>query len=491
MRLMRFLVFLILFCLPFLSVSQEKPKVEIQLLSNDQVAEADLNKNAFLDWAKLLTARVDSAFLSDQTPRDIMILVTLHPQAEPNLSIHARPAYSEREMKKSMDFFKSLPSIRTKYFDYAFVYLVKIHGGSGGDKNAPFSPEYQDPNVAIRLAFMKASLSEKKTLLQNWARNEVIPVLDESESKVDGKFAGVHYMEKKLDSLYNVVILQDKPLTERVSGLTDSVSDYWRGVMEMSPGNYIITLSKVMLMTAKGEFDFAKEYCELLRQMGAEKALATYYTNELNWRLEEFSKELSMRVSRGIMQHDKGNYSGAIAVYKGILEEYPNSAWVNYELYYSTNSKYLAETKDSSREDAEWNKAKVTVYGCNPLYPTCARASSGKEGYELYRRTELAHLFKEKDKFPKDLIELGDIALDLGAYGYAAEVYWICFSRLKKETIDNKEMLPYCLYCLNKLGVKDIQKNFIGDFDKEFKKIDKERKKRMEENLMYKSFKRR
>ena len=86
-------------------------------------------------------------------------------------------------------------------------------------------------------------------------------------------------------------------------------------------------------------------------------------------------------------------------------------------------------------------------------------------------------------------MELGDIALDLGAYGYAAEVYWLCFSRIKKEDIGNREMLPYCLYCLDKLGVQDIRKNFIGDFDKEFKRIDKERRKQMEENKFYRSFK--
>ena len=287
--------------------AQDKPQVEIQLLSNDQVAEADLNKNDFLEWVKLLTSRVDSAFLTEKTSRDIMVLVTLHQQAEPSISIHARPACSNAEMNRMAAFFTHLPSFHTKLFDYSFVYLVRTHGGSGGDKNAAFVPEYIDPNSARRTAFRKAGLAEKKTLLQNWARAEVIPMLEEFENRVDKKFAGVQYLAKKLDSIYSVDILQGKPVTVRVPQITDSVSDYWRGVMEMSPGNHIITLSKVMLLVAEGEFDYAKEYCELLRQMGAEKALATYYTNELSWRLEEFSKELNTRISRGIAQHDKAN----------------------------------------------------------------------------------------------------------------------------------------------------------------------------------------
>jgi hypothetical protein len=489
MHFIRFLIVLLLLFVSTPAFTQSKPQVEIQLLTNDQVAEADLNKNAFLDWAKLLTARVDSAFLFDQSKRDIMLLVTLHQEAEPELSFHARPAYSETELNKLKTLFRHLPSLHTKLFDYSFVYLVRTQGGSGAEKNAAFVPEYMDPNMARRIAFRKAGLSEKKTLLQQWAKEEVIPVLEEFETRVDAKFAGVQYMAKKMDSIYSVDIAQAQPVLVNVYSITDSVSDYWRGVMEMSPGNHIITLSKVMLLVAEGEFDFAKEYCELLRQMGAEKALATYYTNELSWRLEEFNKELNTRVSRGIALHDKGNYAGAIAVYTGILTEYPGSAWVNYELYFSASRKLLIETKDSSRGTEEWNKAKRIIYGHNPLYPVCARARTGKEGYEMYRRSELSHLFKDKKKFSSDLLELGDIAMDLGAYGYAAETYWICYSRLKKETIGNREMLPYCLYCLDKLGVKEIRKNFIGDFDKEFKKISKEQRKRMEASPAYNSFK--
>jgi hypothetical protein len=479
------LIFILLFTLPVHDWSQTKPSVEIQLLSNDQEAELNLDKNSFMFWAKGMTRRIDSVFAEEKSKRDYLVLITLHARQEPDIRVHARPACTDEQLKKILHSLKTDDPVKTNYCDYSFVYMIRTNGGSG-DPNLSFVPEYQDPLKAIHETFKRAGLAEKKALLEKWALDEVLPILSESETRIDFKFSGVQYAGRILREASNRSPDSKAPET---ASLTDKSSDYWRGVMEMSPGNEIIPLSKTMLYVSSGEFDLAKEYCELLRPFGKEKNLATYYVNELSWRLEEFNKELNLRVQRGIEQHDKGNYAGAIAVYTGILNDYSRSAWVNYELYYSTNMRNNLEKKDSVLSLAEWNKAAPVVYSCNPLYPVCARASTGKEGYLIMRRAELGKLFKVKEDFSKDLLKLGDIALDLGAYGYAAEVYWLCFSRLKKEDVAQREMLPYFLYALDKLGVNDLKKTFSGDFDKEFIKIDKARKKEMESSPVYKSFK--
>jgi len=473
---------LLLLTFPLIGLTQSKPQVQIQLLSNDQEGDLNLNKTDFSAWATRVDKLIDTVFGLLKSKSDYMLLVTLHPDNEPTLSLFSRPAGPETESEKILERFKGGPSMKTRYVDYSFVYLIRINGGSG-ELSETFSPEFKDPYILQHESFKRAGLTEKRTLLVNWAASGILPILAESEGKVDEKFGGVSYMGKTLRTALS------KDLQVNIPQLTDSSSAYWRGVMEMSPGNEIITLSKVMLLVAQGDFDMAKEYCELLRLFGSKKALASYYTSELAWRLEEFNKELNIRMQRGIEQHDKGNYDGAIAVYTGILNEYPRSAWVHYELYFSTNLRNNAVKKDSVLGLEEWNKVKPVIYSCNPLYPVAARLTTGKDAYLFLRRSELGKLFKDKDGLAKDLIELGDIALDLGATGYAAEVYWLCYSRLKKEDVNHKEMLPYFLYALEKLKVTDIKKNFPGDFEKEFSKIDKERKKRMEQSAAYKAFK--
>jgi len=478
----KFLLFFMCIVFAGMVQSQSRPQVQIQLISNDQEGEFNLDKVAFSAWASWINPLLDSVFGKLKTKSDFMLLATLHTNQEPTLSLYSRPATAETEMEQILSGFKNGPSMKTRFVDYSFVYLIRINDGSG-ELSEKFYPEYKDPYDLKHEAFKRAALGEKVTLLRNWASMEVIPLLAEAERHVDEKFGGVKYVGNTLQAM------TINGIPSNLYKLTDSTSDYWRGVMEMSPGNEIIPLSKVMGMVALGDFDMAKEYTELLRLFGSKKMLATYYTNELSWRLEEFNKELTTRMQRGVLQHDAGNYDGAIAVYTGILKEYPRSAWVNYELYFSTNLRNNAIRKDSVAGMAEWNKVKPVIYSCNPLYPVAARLTTGKEAYLFLRRSELGKLFKEKDNLAKDLLELGDIALDLGASGYAAEVYWLCFSRLKKEDLGHREMLPYYLYALEKLHVNDIRKNFPGDFDKEFARIDKERKKHMEQSPAYKAFK--
>jgi hypothetical protein len=484
MHLQKHIPFLCLFLTSLRLPAQSLPQVEIQLLANEQVAEVNLDPVTFPTWGKQMTDRVDSAFLSEKAKRDVMILLTLHAQAEPEVHVFARPAFTEAEMKQIQDAFTHIPSFHTLLIDYSFVYLVKLNGGSG-DKAAAFNPVYEDPKEASRKAFKRKGLAEKKSELMNWAVTEVMPVLAAKELKVNEKFSGVRYMGKTLNKI--CFLYESHKLVPSALSLTDSVADYWRGVMEMSPGNEIIPLSKVMLLVAEGRFDYAKEYTELLRHFCSDKALATYYINELSWKLEEFNRELNVRTRHGVEQHQKGNFQGAMAVYEGVLADYPNSAWLHYEMYFSKTQARNAVKKDSLLSQSEWNEARKQIYTLNPLYPLSGKASSGKENYQSARRFELNKLFKDKEKLSPDMESLADIALDLESYGYAAEAYWLCFSRLKKADIGNREMLPYCLYSLDKLGVSEISKNFQGDFEKEFKRIEKEQKKKMESSPYYKA----
>ena len=107
----------------------------------------------------------------------------------------------------------------------------------------------------------------------------------------------------------------------------------------------------------------------------------------------------------------------------------------------------------------------------------------------MSRRAETQKLFADRDKIKQDLLNYADIAFDLGVYDFAGELYWLLYSHLKPETFADRNLLAYYLYCLEKLGCGDLKVNFKGKFKKEFKKIEKERKKIMESSSWYKSMK--
>ncbi|MBK6986096.1 MAG: hypothetical protein IPH32_15740 [Bacteroidetes bacterium] len=64
--------------------------------------------------------------------------------------------------------------------------------------------------------------------------------------------------------------------------------------------------------------------------------------------------------------------------------------------------------------------------------------------------------------------------MDLGVYDFAAQLFWLS-STFDKE---NKDALTKYLYCIEKLGVSDLKENFKGNYDKLFKDLEKEKKKK-------------
>ena len=268
-----------------------------------------------------------------------------------------------------------------------------------------------------------------------------------------------------------------------VNKLTSANPDYWRAVMEMEAGNQLVPVTKVFMLVSQGRLDEANIYIDMIRYFSNPKAIANDYLEELAWRINTFNDELVQDVNKGIVEHDKGNYDAAMKIYKDILQQYPGSAWTLYELYYSKNMKELAGGKKDDRSD--WDKAKKGIYENNPMYHMDVRASNGKEAYLLFRRQEQGTLFKRQGQTLEDVFKYADIAMDLGVYDFAAQLFWFT-STYGKE--DSQISLHRYLYCLDKLGVKNLKANFKGDFEKIFKDIDKEKEKEMKKNDFYKSF---
>lgn len=239
------------------------------------------------------------------------------------------------------------------------------------------------------------------------------------------------------------------------------------------------------MLVSQGEFDYATKYIEIIRMFAEPKSISTGYLKELTNRLALFNEQLNLEVQKGIVEHDKGEYEKAISVYNGILKNYPNSAWTNYELYYSQHALNLKNEKGTLNDREDWDKSKLIIYKNNPMYYQDVRASNGKEGYLLFRRQSMSELFKSNDDRLSDVYKYADIAMDLGVYDFASQLFWFSLTFDKK----NENSLSKFLYCIEKLGIMNLKENFKGDYKKEFKKIEKEKEKEMKESKIYKSFK--
>ncbi len=454
--------------------AQDELKVSIVLLANDKISDVNIVESRFLKGLGDAVKLMRSEFNLISKEQKIAILINCHKVGQPTIEFYSSP---QIDLNKELGFVNQLKLIQfenTKIVDFPILLSVNI---KPEEINVAFN-KIISPVVKTQMEYEKADLKTKYELNKVWAAKVVLPIYCAYQSIVDNQFAGVKNFGKRVEQT-------DFSLPQNIQDITDKNSDYWRACMEMSIGNELIPETKIFMYMSQGLFDYAKTYFEVVGPLSDGKTKMKSYLNELTWRLELFNKQLNNEIEKGISDHNKGNFQNAIERYNNIIYSYPNSAWAQYEKYYSQKSldRSIDSSNMGSREN--WDNAKKIIYACNPLYSMDVMASTGYESYLLFRRSEIASLFKNKDETLNDIYKYADISMDLKVYDFAAQLFWYSFTYSKNK----QKALNRFLYSVDKLGVSNLSQIFKGNFEKEFKKIDLEKEKEMKNSNSFKVMK--
>lgn len=471
----RLLLSLLLFIqLPIYAKDKKEPKLTINFLSNDKIADVNLNQDSFIQSVGHLTDYCKEHFAAIPDDQKIGILVTAHTTGNATIKVFSDPDLNPTELKKIQEDLNAIKIEPTKLVDFSFFVSINSNATT---IHAEF--DFLDPEQQKIQTYKDANIATKIRLNKEYAIQEVIPVLAAYQVIVEDKFSGVKNMGKLLKET-------DFHQPVDIEKLTDHNQYFWRANMEMNTGNQLIPVSKIYALVAQGEFDYAKKYIEILRIFSDPKSVANDYLEAINFRLNLLDKDVNAEIEKGISLHDAGKYEQAIDVYNQLLKKYPTCSWALYERYYSENSLKLLTHKTTGDNREDWDLAKKEIYRHNPLYNMDVRATTGKEAYLLFRRQEVSSLFKQKEDRMKDIFTYAEIATDLSVYDFAAELFWLSANFGKDQS---QESIYNYLYCLEKMGVTNLKYNFKGDFEKIFKKIEEQKQKDMLESPIYKSMK--
>ncbi|MCB0397849.1 MAG: hypothetical protein KDD36_14450 [Flavobacteriales bacterium] len=472
---MKKLISLLLICLGSLwAFAQSEVELTIQLFTPDLIGQVTVDQEPFITWMGTVTNTIEANLKEEEGDKEVIVVVSVHRDKAPSISVGARPKLSKGGMKKLTDALANLAEQHTKFTDYSFAVMAKVNKGC--DQELEFEPAISYPQKTEMEAFKKLEPADKIKEISIWMKEEVIPIVAYYENRAEDQFEGVRSMGE--------ILKQQKYLKARVEDLTENNPDYWRATMEMSQGNQIIPFTKACMYLADGAFDKANHLLFVIRFFSDNESLPALFLDEISAKMEVVNDEITSAINQGIALHDQGKYKEAVSHYNKLLKVFPNSAWLNYEHYFSG----AAQMKDEDKQNDAWTASKKVIYTCDPLYPVNVRASTGKEGYLLFRRQEINSLFKKKEDLKSDFVKYADIALELEDYGFAAQLYWLILSYFAKEDYDNRNILAHYLYCLDKLGDTESVKNFKGDFPEEFAKVEAERRRVMEESPTYKAF---
>jgi len=443
-------------------------------LKDEGLLEVNLDDPAHLvEWTKETNSRIRTILDVQESPMDVVIQVNLYTDGPADVSFSSRPK-SDLELEASLRRSVQADLLpQTKIVDFSYRLYYRVNGGVV-DKKERFVPALSDPYAEVLLSYRQADIKKKLFLLKSWAKEEVLPVLAAFCQRADMRFEGVHQIGNMLGGLEYWKRMD-------VESLTYENPEFWQGMLEMSPGNPLVSSVLVFLYVANEEMDKARRLTTILLPFAIKDYVPASYLHELEMRLNSFYEDVQKEIRKGVDLHDDEKYESAINNYEMLLKDYPFSAWANYELFYTMQMKNIKENRRNG-EKGLWISRRDVVYGCDPLYPAQFSAKGNEEMFELTRRRELQKLFKDKENQKKDVVTYADIALDLQSYGFAALLYQYILQSFDKEVYGEKDILTHFLYCLDKLGITQIKSHFKGDFEKGFKKIDKNREELMKKN---------
>ncbi len=429
-------------------------------------------------WLKPVLATAEAALTATPEPPALLVQITLRPDTPPQFELAGRPALAAPFAADLRTRLAALPDLR------APLGPVCVRVQTPGDTASPlteaagFVPRLLPPDEAELNRFLAADLAAQHGELRAWARQRALPLLAHHAANSDPQYVGVVALGRSLAAL-----AADTSGTAARGAYRDP--QFWRGVMEMAPGDLLVASLPVYLHAADGNLDQASTLLGLLHSFGRDGTLARRVLDDFAARLGPFRRRLTEEVQRGVALHDQGKFDAAIAQHERILAAYPNSAWARYELFFSSVTRDGLDTKKKvKRANQRWDEIAPAIYACNPLHTSQFGATRGKNVGAMLDRLVIHRLAnKPPEAFGERVGCMADAALRLEDYGTAALVYWsalgtdheikgLSFLDDSSVVLTKDDLLARYLYCLEKLGVPDWKGEFEGNFARPFAQLE-------------------
>ncbi len=420
-------------------------------------------------WTERVEPGLASAFRDDERAYRGLVGVTFFVNKPAEVTFCCYPSPDAHVRDEIYDWIRRESLPRMEHAEFALAVQFAINGGDTLQIPEDFPCAFELPFERRLRQFTEMSFADRHEFLASWAKREVLPAIGHAMAGVDDRFEGV--------LAFAEILRNTDPVDDiDVEALTDSSSTYWRARLEMALEDPSIVGARVFLHLSRGEIDLAKRVLVVVNPSACKPCLASEYLVELQTLLAVYSDGLSTMISLGIDEFDRGELQAAIDRFSKITDIAPRCAraWHEYYLAYGTKHGDINALHD---------EYVARVYGSDPLFPIGMVVSTGEEAFRLGRRIRSQELFADPDSFAAHVLEYGDIALDLGAMGQAAELYWEALPFQSEET--GWRAIDGLLYCLEQLGVRDLHENFRGDHEERLRRVEASRRSRMESSIMY------
>ena len=472
------LLFIFVFSFSYQMWAQSEVITKIRPLTPYPIGEVVLDRESFFQFTQSAKDAIDQHFIKENSGRDVKILIVTHPKDTSTIFIASKPQLPQLLEKRLLSTLKNIDAPLTRISNYSFEVNVQIEGGAT-DPYLDYTPKLLSPLELEMKDFNSLSLIMKRKTLKRWVFEEVIPVLIYHLTSARENYQAVRDVGE--------VLLSQRFMEEDIEKLTDQNPAYWQAIIELEKGNQVIPFSKACMQLARGEFDRAIRLLVAIRLFSDRESIPSLYFEEIFQKMASIDQELDKMMNEPLALSVQGKTKQAEKELKQLLLALPQSARIHCELFYIESS----GLKSNQAVRKLWDVTKENVLGNDPLYPVKLKSQTATAAYLNQRRIEAATLFQDREQIKADFVNYADISFEIGEYGFAGHLYWLISQYFKEEDFDKRDMTTHFLYCLQKLGDKELILAYEGNYIRQFEKIEKEMEKRMKKSEVYKTFKKR
>lgn len=322
-----------------------------------------------------------------------------------------------------------LPDLRLRAASIPLSLVVTAPGGPG----AVVAPRLWSSRIPA-----DASYGALEQAIAERARSYVLPLTALLESDVDPQFVGVRRTGELLLDMDRAGTYDE--------GRLYADPGFWRGMLEMVPGNPLVEAAPVLAGLSAGHLEAQWRLLSLLAQLSQQDSFVAFHLRELEDVYNRMEGLRSARIQQGIALEEGGQHEAAIAVYEEVLQQSPCSAWAIYERGFSRRSLGLLEAPEQVGE------VHRQIYACDPLYPLGLSATGPDEWATLRWRLSMGGLFEHQGSLTTDLVVLGDAALELGEPGQAGQAWWLALQLADEGPRPREQLLADVLLAATEAG---------------------------------------
>ncbi|NOQ72574.1 MAG: hypothetical protein GQ574_11260 [Crocinitomix sp.] len=467
------LIILFLFLNCFSGSMAATVKLDVNFIDHEKLLQHNFDPRTYANYQQAFQDSISLFFNDFKAGQNVKIIQTLDPNLFPFYSFSAKPALHDTVRHALQKTLMSIRPITSLYLPFSSEIIVTINGGCK-DRGLDYSPQLTNPLKLRQSKYEYGSLQQNFDFLKDWIDLGALPILKKIlESDIERRGIQLTIEERK------AFATQEDGVDANFISADARSARYYGAMLKLRLNNSPLIVFRAMETAYSGRISYAQRTLQMVYQFESNNSLLRYVMDAFNWRMNYYLQKEQGLLQNVSSTHNAERDEADLEVIRQILTINSMSSNALTRLFTLVHGTHYAVYP--------WTTEQINFKASDPMHADTIPALFKEQAYFNSLRASTTEMFIDAETFDDDFPKYAEIALKLGDYDFAADLYWLLENRAIEALDANAGEYRFRrFYALHKL-------NPDATIDKKtkrmFKRLDKKLRKAMKRHPRYKNFK--